>query len=98
MRFLGLALAQTAVFFAALVRGAHAADSEAVREVEADDAFRGNLNLLATRDSVDADTRAAAGRCADGRALSAAEDAAEDRSGSRADAGLGGGVLAAALA
>src|SRR5580692_3806908 len=72
-------------------------DDDGVGEAEANDRLRLNLHLLAFRDGVGAGTHAAAGRCADGRSLAAAQDAAEDGADGSAAADLLRGVLAAAF-
>jgi multidrug transporter EmrE-like cation transporter len=71
---------------------------DGVGELEAQHGLRGDLNLLAFGDGVDAETCTAAGCCADGCTLTATEDTAEDRSCCCAYACLGCGVGAAAFA
>src|ERR1700749_1718170 len=73
-------------------------EREGVGEVEADEGFGGNLNLLTAGDGVGTGSDTAAGSGSDGCAFASAEDAAEDGSDGCAAANFFGGVRATALA
>src|SRR5882757_3755058 len=74
------------------------AEREGVGEVEADEGFGGNLNLLAAGDGVGSGSYTAACSGSDGCAFASAEDAAEDGADGCSATYFFGGVFAAALA
>ena len=92
MRLQGRACGGAVGFF-----GRHA-KRKRVGEVEADESFGGNLNLLSAGDGVGAGSDTAAGSGSDGCAFASAEDAAKDGSDGCASSDFFSGVLAAALA
>ena len=73
-------------------------EDKGVGEVEADEAFGGNLDLLAASDGVGSGSDTTAGSGSDGCAFASAEDAAEDGSDSCSAANFLGCVGAAAFA
>src|ERR1700722_3457919 len=73
-------------------------ERERVGEVEADEGFGLDLDLLAASDGVGSGADTAAGSGSDGCAFAASEDAAEDGSDGSAASDFFGGVCAAALA
>jgi hypothetical protein len=73
-------------------------EGEGVGEVEADERFGGNLNLLTACDGVGSGSETAAGSGSDGCAFASAEDASEDGADGCSATDFFGGVFAATLA
>jgi len=73
-------------------------EREGVGEVETDEGFGGDLNLLSAGDGVGSGSGTAAGSGSDGCAFASADDAAEDGADGCSATDLGGCIGAAALA